>query len=381
MRIAICGGGPAGLYAGISLKQAFPGAEIEIFERNPENVTWGFGVVFSDTALAFLQADDPRTHDLIVPHMEIWRDLTLDLKGERVVIDGVGFAAIGRLHLLQLLTRRAREVGLEPRFATESPPPADLQGYDLIIAADGVHSAVRDAGSFDVSLTPLDNKFVWYGTPRRFDTLTQSFRESRYGRFNAHHYRYSDAMSTFIVETDGQTWRDAGFDGLDEGATKARCEEIFADVLQGEPLVSNHSHWRNFPKLQCGKWWDGKTVLIGDALHTAHFSIGSGTRLALEDAIALTKALQAAEGRIPDGLAAFQATRQPILDKIVRAANRSADWYAGFAARMDDPPWAFADSYIRRAGRIDDDRLRRLSPKFMAGLEANRSASEMGGQA
>lgn len=369
MRIAISGAGPAGLHAGIMLKQAFPESLIDIFERNPENVTWGFGVVFSDNALAFLQADDPATHDRIVPHMEVWRDLTLDLMGERVTIDGIGFAAIGRLHLLQLLTARAREVGLSPQFGTITPGPDRLAEYDLIIAADGVNSGLRVQDRFAVRQEDLTNKFIWYGTPRRFSTLTQSFRVSRFGRFNAHHYRYSKEMSTFIIETDAQTWQDGGFAGLSEAETQSRCEEIFADVLDGAPLVSNHSHWRNFPKLWCDQWVNGKTVLIGDALHTAHFSIGSGTRLAMEDAIALSKALRLCDGDVAKGLAAFQTARKPIVEKIVAAANRSADWYADFATRMDLPVWEFADSYIRRAGRIDDDRLRNLAPAFMAGLD------------
>ncbi|MEC9268198.1 MAG: FAD-dependent monooxygenase [Pseudomonadota bacterium] len=373
MRIAIIGAGPAGLYAGTLLRRHFPDSDIEIYERNPENVTWGFGVVFSDTALDFLREDDPETHAAIVPHMEMWRDLTLDVLGERVPIDGVGFAAVGRLHLLQLLTARAREVGLSPKFDADIGDLSRFQDYDLIIGADGLNSLVRQSDDFGVTLDHLDNKFVWYGTKRPFETLTQSFRQSRHGRFNAHHYRYTPDMSTFIVETDSATWRAAGFDGMDEPAARAVCEEIFADVLEGAPLVANNSHWRNFPKLWCETWHRDNKVLIGDALHTAHFSIGSGTRLAMEDAIALVRALKNHSGAVRDGLAAYQAARQPIVKKIVTAANQSADWYEGFAARMDMPAWEFADSYIRRAGRIDDDRLRKLAPAFMAGLDVYRA--------
>ncbi|MDW3206946.1 MAG: FAD-dependent monooxygenase [Alphaproteobacteria bacterium] len=378
MRVAIIGAGPAGLYAGTLLRREFPVSDIEIFERNPENVTWGFGVVFSDTALDFLREDDPETHDAIVPHMEMWRDLTLDVLGECVSIDGVGFAAVGRLHLLQLLTARAREVGLAPQFGADIGDLSRFRDYDLIIGADGLNSLVRQSADFGVTLEYLDNKFVWYGTKRPFDTLTQSFRESRLGRFNAHHYRYAPGMSTFIVETDSATWEAAGFDGMEEPAARAVCEEIFADVLEGAPLVANKSHWRNFPKLWCDTWHQDNKVLIGDALHTAHFSIGSGTRLAMEDAIALIRALKEHPGAVRDGLAAYQAARQPIVKKIVTAANRSADWYEGFAARMDLPVWDFADSYIRRAGRIDDDRLRKLAPQFMAGLDAHRATEGTG---
>jgi 2-polyprenyl-6-methoxyphenol hydroxylase-like FAD-dependent oxidoreductase len=368
MRVAVIGAGPAGLYVGYLLRRAFPDAAVEILEQNPENVTWGFGVVFSDTALDFLREDDPETHDAIVPHMEQWRDLTLDIAGERIAIDGVGFAAIGRLHLLQLLTERARAVGLSPEFGVRIDDIARFDQYDLVIGADGVNSIVRAAGEFETSLSALSNKFVWYGTPRRFDTLTQSFRETPLGRFNAHHYRYAPNMSTFIVETDGPTWDAAGFARMDEPTYRAACEEIFADVLDGAPLVDNNSHWRNFPVLWNERWHDGNKVLIGDSLHTAHFSIGSGTRLALEDAIALVRALDGAGGDVPSGLAAYQAARKPIVEKLTAAARASSAWYEDFAAHMDKAPWDFADSYIRRAGRLDDDRLAKLAPRFMEGL-------------
>ncbi|MDF1747392.1 MAG: FAD-dependent monooxygenase [Alphaproteobacteria bacterium] len=374
MRVAVIGGGPAGLYVGYLLRRAFSEAQIDIIEQNPENVTWGFGVVFSDTALDFLKNDDPDTHAAIVPHMEMWRDLTLDHAGERIAIDGVGFASIGRLKLLQLLTERARSVGLSPQFGTSLTDVSAYQDYDLIIGADGLNSIVRQAGSFGTTLEPLSNKFVWFGAKRPFDTLTQSFRETPLGRFNAHHYRYAPDMSTFIVETDQQTWAAAGFAEMSEEESRITCERLFADVLEGAPLVANKSLWRNFPKLWNETWYDGNKVLLGDSLHTAHFSIGSGTRLAMEDGIALVRALSDAKGDVATALPAYQAARKPIVEKIVVAANRSAHWYEDFAKHMDMAPWDMADSYIRRAGRIDDDRLRKLAPKFMAGLDAHRAA-------
>lgn len=372
MRAAVIGAGPAGLYSSYLLKRAFPEATVEVVEQNPADATWGFGVVFSDQALEFLREDDPETHAHITPHMVMWRDLTLDLCGERIRIDGIGFAAIGRLPLLRLLQDRVRSVGIEPRFDTRLEDLSPYESWDLVVGADGLNSIVRASApdAFGTTLSHLQNRFVWYGTTKPFDTLTQSFRDSRWGPFNAHHYRYQDGMSTFIVETRPEVWARAGFAEMDEAETRAVCEGIFADVLDGHGLVSNNSYWRNFPKLWNERWWYGNRVLLGDALHTAHFSIGSGTRLALEDAIALVEALKENSGDIPAALQAYQDGRKPIVEKLVAAANASADWYERFDEHMNRPPWEFAYSYIRRAGRVDDERLRKLAPEFMAGYEA-----------
>ena len=367
MRIAIIGAGPAGLYVGYLLKRAFPEAYVRISEKNPENVTWGFGVVFSDAALDFLREDDPVTHQAIVPHMQRWRNLTLDIKGACIELDGIGFSSIARLHLLQLLTARARSVGVDVCFNTMDD--GHHGSFDLVIGADGVNSVVREQADFGTTVSQLPNKFIWYGCDRTFDTLTQSFRETRLGDFNAHHYRYSNTESTFIIETDANVWARANFAKMSAQETIRVCEELFADVLQGARLKANHSVWRNFPQLHNERWHNGKYVLIGDSLHTAHFSIGSGTRLALEDAISLEKAIQQSDGNIPSALVSFEASRRPIVDKIVAAAQRSAQWYESFSAHMKLPPWKMAESYVRRAGRIDDGRLRAMSPQFMAGLD------------
>lgn len=370
MQINVIGGGPAGLYAAFLLKRDNPSRRVTVYETNPRNVTWGFGVVFSDKALSFLKNDDPETFAAIASKLETWNDITLDLKGRIVVIDGVGFAAIARLTLLQILTERAESQGVELRFDSTVSDPYS-KPCDLIIAADGVNSQIRSEKprEFGATLEHLNNRFAWYGTPKVFPTLTQSFRESVWGPFNAHHYRFSPQMSTFIVETTNETWVRAGLDQKSDTESRALCEEIFNDVLDGHPLVSNKSIWRTFPKVWNEQWHHGKTVLLGDALHTAHFSIGSGTRLALEDAIALAQAIRIHtahdETDVSAALQAYQSTRKPVVRKLVDAANESADWYEQFDTRMNMPPLDFAYSYITRAGRLDDDRLSALSPNFM----------------
>lgn len=376
MRIAVAGGGPAGLYFATLWKQRHPKDAVRVFEQNPPDATFGFGVVFSDRALEFLRADDPETHDLITPEMETWEAMTLVHKGEKVTIDGVGFSSIGRLHLLQLLQERALAVGAELSFETAVPAPGDLAGYDLVIASDGVNSAVRRGfeGDFDMSLSYLPNKFAWYGVEKPFDTLTQTFIETEYGPFNAHHYRYTPTMSTFLVECARETWEKAGFATMSEAQSAEKCADIFADTLDGKPLVTNKSNWRNFPLLWNGRWSHLNMVLVGDALHTAHFSIGSGTRLALEDVIALVAALEAQPDDLRAALQSYEDARKPIVQKIVNAATSSARWYEDFADHMKLSPIEFGYAYMTRSGRIDDERLRKLAPNFMAQYEARAGA-------
>jgi 2-polyprenyl-6-methoxyphenol hydroxylase-like FAD-dependent oxidoreductase len=374
MRVAVVGGGPAGLYFSALWKRRHPADEVRLFEQNATDATWGFGVVFSDQALEFLRDDDPDTVDAIAPHMQAWRDIAIVHRGQRMVIDGVGFSAIGRLRLLQLLQRRARDAGVALQFGHAVQSMSELEGYDLIVAADGVNSLVRRAfeGDFGFQLSHSQNKFAWYGTPKRFDTLTQTFVVNELGTFNAHHYRYAPDMSTFIVECDPATWARAGLDKVDEVESRRVCEQVFATALDGHPLVSNRSIWRSFPWVWNGRWSHGNHVLIGDALHTAHYSIGSGTRLALEDALALAKALEAEPGDVQAGLARYEAARRPIVEKLVSASKRSAAWYDRFAEHMRLEPLELAMSYITRSGRIDDDRLRAMSPRFMALYDARR---------
>jgi 2-polyprenyl-6-methoxyphenol hydroxylase-like FAD-dependent oxidoreductase len=380
VRIAVIGGGPGGLYFAYLWKKRHPDALIDLFEQNAAGATWGFGVVFSEQALEFLRADDHDTVDAITPRMESWKNITLNLRGESVEIDGVGFSSIGRLDLLRILQQRAASVGVTPRYETLIQSADQLTGYDLIVAADGLNSLVRRTfeGDFGTSLSYSANKFAWYGTSKRFETLSQTFVATDLGSFNAHHYRYSPSMSTFLVECDLATWQRYGFAGKTVEESQAICERVFASTLDGHRLVSNKSVWRNFPWIWNEHWSFKNMVLIGDALHSAHFSIGSGTRLAIEDAIALAKALEA-ERDIPAALDRYQTERKPIVKKLVTAARTSAGWYEKFPEHMRLGLMDFAYSYITRSGRINDERLRAMSPSFMSHYEASKHRLQQGG--
>jgi 2-polyprenyl-6-methoxyphenol hydroxylase-like FAD-dependent oxidoreductase len=381
LRIAVIGGGPGGLYFAYLWKKRHADAQVELFEQNPAGATWGFGVVFSDQALEFLRADDPETVDAISPRMESWRNITLNLRGKSVEIDGVGFSSIGRLELLTLLQGRARAAGVAARYETAVRSVDQFSGYDLIIGADGLNSLVRRSleKELGVSVTASTNKFARYGTTKIFATLSQTFVTTELGHFNAHHYRYSPDMSTFLVECDAATWAAHGFADRSIEESQALCERVFAGTLDGHKLISNKSVWRNFPWIWNERWSHRNMVLIGDALHSAHFSIGSGTRLAIEDAIALVKALEA-EPDIPTALARYEIERKPIVNKLVTAARTSAEWYEKFPEHMKLDLMDFAYSYITRSGRIDDARLRAMSPRFMARYEASKGMGAYGSQ-
>jgi 2-polyprenyl-6-methoxyphenol hydroxylase-like FAD-dependent oxidoreductase len=374
MKVYVAGGGPAGLYAAYLIKMRRPDAQITLVEQNSAGATFGFGVVFSDKALDFLREDDPETYALIAPEMQMWTDLTIVHRSEEIRIDGIGFAAIGRLHLLQLLQQRLASTGVEPHYGTVMCEPPDPRDYDLVVVSDGVNSSIRQAyaETFGTKIEPLTAHFVWYGTTKEFPTLTQTFVDTPHGPFNAHHYRYAPNKSTFIAECGPETWKRAGFDKMSEDESRKACEEIFADVLDGHSLITNRSLWRNFPKIRNERWTHNNIVLVGDALRTAHFSIGSGTRLALEDVIALVRALDENDFDVARALPAYETARRPIVDKLVTAANTSAAWYENFDEHMKLAPWDLAWSYIQRSGRIDPEKLRRIAPRFVAGYEASQ---------
>jgi len=362
MKIRIIGAGPAGLYFAALMQRDDPAHDIVIYERGPRDATWGFGVVFSDRALDFLRADDEAMYRLLTPHMETWPNLTIAHNDTRIPIAGNGFAAIGRLDLLSLLYARVEKLGVRIEFgsAIESLADQRLGGADLILGADGAFSFVREqnAQRFGTRGDRRPNKFIWYGTSRVFDSLSLTFRETGHGVFCAHHYRYSPNMSTFLIEVEEGTWKRAGFERMSPEDTIRHCERVFAKDLGGHPILSNNSSWRNYTAVWNERWSLGKVVLVGDALRTAHFSIGSGTRLALEDAIALWKALRET-GSVPAALARFQELRLPPMKKIWNAANASLRWYERMGEWMKLDPVEFAYSYMTRTGRVNHAEVRR----------------------
>ncbi len=378
MRSVIIGAGPAGLLFALLHKRRFPSNTVEVIEQNEAASTFGFGVVFSQGALAFLERDAPDLYATLIPRMESWPMQRVVHRNVRVDIDGNGFSAIGRLQLNQYLQDSCRAAGVYLRFATRVAKPKDWQGTDVVVAADGVNSVVRQtlAQEFKPRMDWLTNKFAWYGTRKAFDCLTLTFRRNEHGVWVAHHYRYAPDMSTFLVECDAATFHRAGLANMSDEESRAYCEQVFAADLDGEPLLSNKSIWRNFPLLSNKRWSVGNVTLLGDALHTAHFSIGSGTRLAFEDAIALDRAFAEAGDDVPAALAAYESARRPIVEKIVVAANSSSFWYERMADKMDFTPTQLAYDYVVRSGRIHDERLSQIAPQFMARVVAARKSGE-----
>jgi len=338
-------------------------------------------VVFSERALGFLERSEPELSRILEAAMERWPIQRIVHRDERVAIDGNGFSAIARLALLQILQRLCREAGVTVEYGRTLASMEELARADLVVGADGVNSLVRRSleARFEPQIELLTNRFAWYGTGQAFECLTLTFRENEHGAFVAHHYRYTPSMSTFIVECDAVAWKRAGLDRMPDAESRAYCERVFAPDLGGRALVSNQSQWRRFPLLSNRRWFSGKCVLIGDALRTVHFSIGSGTRLALEDAIALDAAFGEAGEDVPRALAAFERERRPVVEKLLAAANASSYWYERFPEKMRADPWRLAYDYMTRSGRMTDERLRRLAPEFMARVDAARGAGRGGG--
>jgi len=376
MRIGIVGGGPAGLYFALLMKRLDSSHEIRVVEQNPAGGTFGFGVVFSDRALSFLQDADPDSYADLDRRWQTWDDQVIVHRNERVRIDGIGFSGIARLELLQVLQDHCRRRGVGLDFERRLPDLAAFADCDLVVGADGVNSVVRDAyrDPLDPSIGSLSNRYVWYGTTQLFDTLTLTFRENADGVFVAHHYRHAPHCSTFVVECDAATWERTGLASLSEDESRRYCEAVFAPDLRGHPLLTNRSLWITFKVVTNRRWSHDNVVLIGDALRTVHFSIGSGTRNALEDAIALFRAFETHGADVPAALQAFEEARRPGVDKFLNVAERSYAWYERFREKMQLDPLPFAYDYVMRGGRISHERLKKRSPGFVAAYEARMAS-------
>lgn len=371
MNIVCVGGGPAGLYFGILMKKADPSHRIRVVERNKADDTFGFGVVFSDATLGNLAAADPDTYAKITESFAHWDDIDTHIGGRVFTSTGHGFCGMGRQRLLTILQERCAELGVEMEFEREVNDLAELgDDVDLIIAADGVGSAIRNRYeaefAADVSMRP--NKFVWLGTTFPFKAFTFYFNESEHGLFRVHAYRYQDQGSTFIVECTEDTWKRAGLDRTTEDETIAYLERVFENELDGHRLIKNRSIWRSFPNIHCGSWHHDNIVLVGDAVHTAHFSIGSGTKLAMEDCIALVDAL----GREPDlreALALYERERRPQVEKLRTAAQISLEWFENTERYMGLEPIQFVYSLLTRSLRVTHSNLALRDPEIVAEIE------------
>ncbi|MCL6679581.1 bifunctional salicylyl-CoA 5-hydroxylase/oxidoreductase [Sphingomonas sp. RG327] len=378
MKIACIGGGPAGLYFAISMKLRDPAHEIEVFERNPRGVTWGWGVVFSDQTVENLTANDPQSANVIASEFAHWDDIDVHFKGEVITSSGHGFIGIGRKRLLEILQDRAAELGVTLHFETEcDPADPKWQSYDLVIAGDGANSRFRETheDAFAVDVDVRANKFVWLGTSKVFDAFTFAFEETEHGWIWAHAYRFAPDCSTFIVECSEDTWRRFGFDTMSQADSIAACEKLFAKYLDGHPLQSNASHlvgsaaWLNFRRIKCDNWAVGNTILLGDAAHTAHFSIGSGTKLALEDAIKLAEVLNRPGLTRDAALFEYQAERNLEVLKLQNSARNSTEWFETFGRYLHFEPLQFAYSLLTRSQRISHENLRLRDRDWLEGVE------------
>ncbi|WP_329613370.1 bifunctional salicylyl-CoA 5-hydroxylase/oxidoreductase [Streptomyces brevispora] len=388
-RIAVIGGGPGGLYAAALLKRLGPEREITLWERNAPDDTFGFGVVLSDETLGGIEHADPTVHRALQEEFVRWDDIDIVHRGHTQTSGGHGFAALGRRRLLEILHERCTSLGVRLRFRTEAPPAAELAAsYDLVIAADGVHSLTRaaHADSFGPRLTTHRCRYIWLAADFALDAFRFETAETPYGVMQLHGYPFSRpspghypstgsvgppnelGASTVIVEMREEVWRAAGFDTCDPAESTRHCARIFAAALGGRPLRSNNSSWLTFSTVVNAHWSHGNTVLIGDAAHTAHFSIGSGTKLAVEDALALAACIEE-QPSLSEALAAYESERRPVVESTQRAAAASLRWFEELGTYVDQPPRQFAFNLLTRSRRVTHDNLRLRDAGFAAAVE------------
>ncbi|HUA88078.1 MAG TPA: FAD-dependent monooxygenase, partial [Steroidobacteraceae bacterium] len=375
-RIVCVGGGPAGLYAAILLRKALPQTRIEVYERNRPDDTFGWGVVFSDQTMANFRTADAPTHASILANFHHWDDIAIYFRDRRLVSGGHGFCGISRKRLLGLLQERARELGVAQSFQHEVADEAAFADADLIIAADGVNSRIRTrhADAFGPDVDVRKCRFIWLGTTRPFAEFTFAFEQTQHGWFQIHAYQFSPELSTVIVETREETWAAHRLDQASTAQSIEFCEQLFARYLDGHRLQSNASHlrgsaWLNFNRIQCRRWHHGNLVLLGDAAHTAHFSIGSGTKLAMEDAISLTRHL-ASDAPREAALAAYHAERHVEVLRLQSAARNRMEWFENVRRYVHLAPEQFAYSLLTGSQRIGHENLKLRDPEFVAGYEA-----------
>jgi anthraniloyl-CoA monooxygenase len=378
IRVACIGGGPGGLFFTALLKQRMPDAEVVLFERNQATDAFGFGVVFSDATLRRIDEADPVLRNGLRDFGKHWDSIEVWLKGERTSFGGNGMAAIHRKTILRLLQERAAQVGVDMRFGQVAPSLEELGDYDLIVGADGANSLTREqlGESLGHTAETATAKFIWFGTTHLFNGLTFIHRRSEHGNFAAHAYPISDELSTFIVETDQETWRKAGLDEFDvsqppgpsDAKTQRYLEKLFAEDIEGQPLVSNNSRWANFRTRKTKTWHRGNVVLLGDAVHTAHFSVGSGTKMAMEDAVVLAREVAAHAGNLELALTNYEAERQPEVAKIQNSARPSLSWWEHFGRyHQAFEPLQFTFHFFSRS--IDIEKIRQRDPELVDATE------------
>ena len=378
MRIACLGGGPAGLYFAISMKLREPGHDVHLFERNRPDDTFGWGVVFSDQTVENLMANDPVSGAVIRDEFAHWDDIDVHIHGETIRSSGHGFIGIGRKRLLNILQDRARDLGVVLHFEHEASPDLDdWADWDLVIAADGANSRIRTRYEqhFGVDIQVRRNKFFWFGTHKTFEAFTFAFEQLPEGWVWAHAYRFDDDLSTFIVEMEPETWEALGFDQLEQPDAIALCERIFAKYLDGNALMSNAAHlkgpeaWLNFRRIICDRWHYRNLILLGDAAHTAHFSIGSGTKLALEDAIKLAEVLNRPGLGREAALEEYREERNLEVLKLQNSARNSTEWFETLDRYLHFEPIQFAYSLLTRSQRVSHENLRLRDPSWLEGVE------------